>query len=245
MQLVRSFIYALLFYAGTLAFCAIGLAAGLFGTGPMRAMVTAWARFNHWAVRHVLGIRIEVEGRIQPGPALIAVKHQSMFETVEMVLIADAPVIVLKRELTRIPLFGWITRCYGIIPVDREAGAKALREMLTLGRKAADARRPIIIYPEGTRVRPGETPDLRPGFAGLYRGLGVPVVPVAVNSGRLWGRGLVKQPGVIRFVIGDPIPAGLKREEVERRVHEAINVLEFLPAGAARGEGTVRRTVEG
>jgi 1-acyl-sn-glycerol-3-phosphate acyltransferase len=225
-QLLRSILYALLFYPGTLAFCVMGLAASLLGTGPMRAMVLAWARFNHLVVRHVLGIRVEVEGGIEPGPVLIAVKQQSMFVTVEMVLIAHTPVIVLKRELSRIPFFGWITRRYGIIPVDRDAGAKALREMLTLGRKAVDSGRPIVIYPEGTRVPPGRTPELRPGFAGLYRGLGIPVVPVAVNSGHLWGRGLVKQPGTIRFVVGEPIPAGLKRQEIERRVHAAINVLE-------------------
>jgi 1-acyl-sn-glycerol-3-phosphate acyltransferase len=226
MRLARSLLYALLFYSGTMLFCLLGLAAGLLGEAPMRAMVQAWAWSNHWAVRWILGIRVRVDGAIPPGPALIAVKHQSMFETVEMVLIARTPVIVLKRELAQLPLFGWMTRRYGIIPVDREAGAKALREMLTLGRKATDAGRPIIIYPEGTRVPPGERPELRPGFAGLYRGLGVPVVPVAMNSGHLWGPGRIKRPGVITFIVGEPIPSGLKRDEIERRVHAAINVLE-------------------
>jgi 1-acyl-sn-glycerol-3-phosphate acyltransferase len=223
---VRSIIYALLFFPGTAVFCALGLGASAFGTQPMRSVVKGWGNFNHWCVRHVLGIEIRVEGSVPPGPALIAVKHQSMFETVEMVLIADTPVMVLKRELADMPLFGRMTRCYGIIPVDREAGAKALREMLTLGKKAVDASRPIVIYPEGTRVAPGEMPPLRPGFAGLYRGLGVPVVPVALDSGRLWGRGLLKKRGVITFVVGEPIPPGLKRDEVEQRVHAAINMLE-------------------
>lgn len=226
MKFLRSLAYALLFYVGTLIFCVIGMIAGLVSTKATRALVHAWARCNHWAVETILGIKVRVIGRMQSGPALIAVKHQSMFETIEMVLIARTPVIVLKRELARLPLFGWMTRRYGIIPVDRDAGAKALREMLTLGRKAAEDGRPIIIYPEGTRVRPGEQPELRPGFAGLYRGLGVPVVPVAVNSGASWGRGLVKHPGIITFAIGDPIPPGLKREEIERRVHAAINALE-------------------
>ena len=226
MRLARSLVYDLLFYVGTFAFCVIGLVAGLFGTEAMRACIRVWARSNHWAAYYILGVKVRVEGKIPPGAALIAVKHQSMFETVEMVLIADAPVSVLKRELASIPFFGWITRRYGIIPVDREAGAKALREMLTLGRRAVDAGRPIVIYPEGTRVAPGQTPPLRPGFAGLYRGLGVPVVPVALNSGELWGRGMVKRPGTITFKVGEPIPPGLKREEIERRVHAAINALE-------------------
>lgn len=226
MRTVRGILYLMLFYPGTLAFCVMGLGAGLFGTGAMRAVVRVWAKSNHWAVRNILGIHIRVEGKVSPGPALVAVKHQSMFETVEMVLIADTPVIVLKRELAVIPLFGWMTRSYGIIPVDREAGAKALREMLAAGKKAVDAGRPIVIYPEGTRVAPGEKPPLRPGFAGLYRGLGVPVVPVACNSGELWGRGLPRGPGTITFKVGEPIPPGLKRDVMEQRVHGAINALE-------------------
>lgn len=227
MTLLGSMAYALIFYLGTLIFCLVGIVVTLFGTEATRSIVHSWVHFNHWAVATFLRIRVRVEGEIPPGPLLIAVKHQSMFETLEVLLIANTPIIVLKRELTRIPLFGWMTRRYGVIPVDRDAGAKALREMMTRGRAAKDAGRPIIIYPEGTRVRPGETPPLRPGFAGLYRGLGLPVVPVAVDSGHLWGRGLIKKPGVITFLVGEIIPAGLKREEVESRVHAAINLLEL------------------
>lgn len=227
MTFLRSLAYALIFYPGTALFCLLGVPLSLVGTAPTRWIVHSWVRFNHWAVAIILGIDIRVDGAIPPGPLLIAVKHQSMFETLEMLLIASTPIIVLKRELTRLPLFGWLTRRYGVIPVDRDAGAKALREMMILGRKAKECGRPIIIFPEGTRVAPGEQPQLRPGFAGLYRGLGLPVVPVAVDSGRLWGRGLVKRRGVITFVVGDLIPQGLKRDEIEQRVHAAINTLEL------------------
>jgi 1-acyl-sn-glycerol-3-phosphate acyltransferase len=134
-------------------------------------------------------------------------------------------VIVIKRELADLPLFGRMTRRYGVIPVDREAGPKALREMIALGKAAVAAGRPIIIYPEGTRVPHGEKPPLRSGFAGLYRLLGLPVVPVAVDSGKLWGRGLLKRSGTVTFRIGEAIPPGLSREEVEARVHAAINAL--------------------
>jgi 1-acyl-sn-glycerol-3-phosphate acyltransferase len=174
----------------------------------------------------VLGIRTRVEGTIPPGPFLIAVKHQSMFETIEMVLIARTPVIVIKRELADMPLFGPTTRRYGVIAVDREAGAKALREMLAGAKAAAASGRPVIIYPEGTRVAPGTAPPLRAGFAGIYRALGLPVVPVAHDSGRLFGRGLDKRSGTARFLVGEVIPPGLKREEIEARVHAAINALE-------------------
>ena len=226
MQLFRSILYALIFYPATALFVLAGIGATLFGPSATRALVSSWTRFHHQLARSLLGIRSEVQGEIPPGAVLIAVKHQSMYETLEMVRIGRTPVIVLKRELSRIPLFGWLTRRYGVIPVDRSAGSKALREMVAAGRAATEAGRPVIIYPEGTRVAPGQAPPLRSGFAGLYRALGLPVVPVAVDSGRLWGRGIRKRPGVVHFRIGETVPPGLKREQVEARVHEAINSLE-------------------
>ena len=225
-QLFRSILFAAVFYPGTLFFVLVGMIASAIGTGPMRAVVRGWARFHRLVTRWILGIRLEVQGRIPPGAHLIAVKHQSMYETIEMVLLAETPVIVEKRELADMPLFGWMTRRWGVIPVDRNAGPKALREMVADAKKALAEQRPVVIYPEGTRVAPGETPPLRAGFAGLYRTLGLPVVPVALDSGRLWGRGIVKRSGTIRFRIGETIPPGLKREEIEARVHSAINALE-------------------
>jgi len=228
-QLLRSVLYALIFYLATVLFVLLGTVMSLFGTRATRALVGSWTCFHHELARLVLGVDSKVEGAIPPGAVLIAVKHQSMYETLEMVRIARSPVIVLKRELSEIPLFGWLTRRYGVIPVDRQAGPKALRELLAAGGEAVAAGRPVLIYPEGTRVKPGETPPLRPGFAGLYRALGLPVVPVAVDSGRIWTKGLLKRPGTIRFLIGEPIPPGLKREEIEARVHAAINVFEAAP----------------
>jgi len=146
-----------------------------------------------------------------------------------MVRLCKLPVMVMKKELADIPLFGLMTRRYGVIAVERSAGAKALRNLVAEGQQAIACGRPVIIFPEGTRVRPGETPPLRPGFAGLYRALGLPVVPVAVDSGRLWGRGLIKRSGTVTFRISETIPAGLKRDEVEARVHAAINALELAP----------------
>jgi len=202
--------------------------ASLFGSKQVRSVVHAWTDFHHAFVR-LLGTRVAVEGTIPRGSYLIAVKHQSMFETLEMMRIARTPIVVIKRQLSRLPGFGWATRRYGVIPVDREAGAKALREMLVAGKEAVATGRPVLIYPEGTRVRSGETPPLQAGFAGLYKALGMPVVPVAMDSGRFWGRNLPKGSGTVRFLIGEPIPAGLKRDEIEARVHAAINALELAP----------------
>jgi len=233
MALVRSLLFAIIFYSATVLWVVVGIGATLFGRRPTLAVVLSWVDLHHWLTRHVLGITTRVDGTIPFGPYLIAVKHQAMFETLEMVRLTHLPVIVIKKELTDIPLFGFMTRRYGVIPIERSAGAKALRNLLSEAKHAVASGRPVMIFPEGTRVPPGATPPLRSGFAGLYRVLGLPVVPVAVNSGRLWGRGLVKRSGNVRFVVGETIPPGLNRDDIEARVHEAINVLELGPQARA------------
>jgi 1-acyl-sn-glycerol-3-phosphate acyltransferase len=229
MVLLRSLLYAALFYPATLLWVLAGIVASLFGRRPTLAVVLSWVGMNRWLAANVLGIRSRLEGTIPSGPHLIAVKHQSMFETTEMVRITHLPVIVVKRELADLPLFGFMTRRYGVIPVERSAGAKALRSLVEEGKQAVAGGRAVIIYPEGTRVRVGHAPSLKSGFAALYRALGLPVVPVAVDSGRLWGRGLIHRSGTVTFKVGATIPAGLKRDEFEARVHAAINALELAP----------------
>jgi 1-acyl-sn-glycerol-3-phosphate acyltransferase len=225
MAFARSLLFALIFYPGTLLFVLVIIAATPFGDRPVRRLVHRWALFHYWLVRRVLGIRFQWDGEIPDGPFLIAVKHQAMVEAVDTLRFARLPVVVMKRELVDMPLWGRAAKRYGVIGVDRDAGARALREMMALGKAAAREGRPVIIFPEGTRVPYGTAPDLRPGFAGLYRALGLPVVPVALDSGRLWPRGFVKRSGTIHVKVGATIPPGLKRDEVERRVHEAINAL--------------------
>jgi 1-acyl-sn-glycerol-3-phosphate acyltransferase len=227
MAVLRSLLYAAIFYPATALWVLAGMVATVFGQRPTLAVVLSWVEMHHWLVRYLLGIQVRVDGAISPGPHLIAVKHQSMFETLEMVRLSQLPIIVMKKELSDIPLFGFMTRRYGVIAVERSAGAKALRALVEEGRKAVESRRPVIIYPEGTRVRVGEAPPLRSGFAALYRALGLAVIPVAVDSGRLWGRGFVHRSGTVTFRVGDTIPAGLPRAEVEARVHSAINALEL------------------
>lgn len=227
MQALRSFLFALIFYPLTALFCIAGILARLGGRQATLAVVRRWMDSFRWLTRHLLGIYTRVEGVVPDGPHLVAVKHQAMYETLEVARLTGLPIVVYKKELSRIPLFGEVTRAYGVIAVEREAGAKALRHLVAEGRKAVADQRSVIIYPEGTRVAVGTTPPLQSGFAGLYRALGMPVLPVAIDSGRLWPRGLVKKPGTIDIVIGEPIPPGLSRDEVERRVHTAINAIEL------------------
>src|SRR6476646_5538922 len=209
MAVIRSLLFSAMFYGATLLWVLAGMVATLFGRRPTLAVVLSWVDVDHWLIRNLLGIRIRVEGEVPPGQYLFAVKHQATLETLEMVRLIRLPVIVMKRELADIPLFGSLTRRYGVIAVEREAGAKALREMLAEAKATVESGRPVLIFPEGTRVPPGETPPLRSGFAGLYRALGLPVVPVAVDSGRLWGRGFVHRSGTVTFRIGEIIPPGL------------------------------------
>ncbi len=224
--LLRTILFDIAFVLTSVPAVLLALAAAVIGSRPVRAVAVGWARIGIVLARVLLGIRLRVEGRRYPDhPVIYAIKHESMYETLAaMPVIGGAPSVVLKRELTRIPLWGRVALLYGVIPVDREGSAAALRLMLTAGKRALAEGRSIVIFPEGTRVAPGEAPPLRPGFAGLYRALGLPVIPVAVDSGRLWPReGFSKHAGTITLSFGEPIPAGLSRAEIEARVHAAIN----------------------
>ena len=225
MAALRSLLFALLFYPGTLYYVLSVILVAPFGSRPVQRQVHAWSAYHYMLVRKVLRIRFEWDGVIPDGPYLIAVKHQAMVEAVDTLRFARTPVVVMKRELTVIPLFGWVTLRYGAIAVDREAGASALRNMMVAAKEAVAGGRPVLIFPEGTRVAPGEAPPLQPGFAGLYRALGLPVVPIAHDSGRLWPADGPKQSGTIHFKVGEVIPPGLKRHDIEARVHAAINAL--------------------
>lgn len=227
MALLRSILFALIFYPGTAMFVLAAFPASLLGSAPLHAVTHGWVGFHRRCARRLLGIRTRVEGAVPDGPVLVAAKHQSMYETMEVVRILHEPAVIMKRQLSDIPLWGWVARRYGIIPIDREGGAAALRRMMRAAEAAIAEGRPIVLFAEGTRVAVGERPPLQPGFAGLYRALRLPVVPLALDSGRLWPRrSFVKRPGIVTFRFGAPIPPGLPRAEIEAIVHAAINVLE-------------------
>ena len=223
---LRSIAFNLAFY---LMSAVINLAAtplfALPRSWTIRAM-NRWSRLTMWLLRHIAGTRYEIRGRIPEGGVLVASKHQSMWDTIIMTAILEDPAMVLKQELLWIPYYGWFSKKARMIAIDRSSGASAIRRLIAQGKAAIAARRPIVIFPEGHRVAPGATPDYKPGVAALYRQLGVPCVPAAVNSGLFWPRRkMLRRPGTIVLEFLEPIPAGLDREtfmaELETRIESA------------------------
>ncbi|HVF95158.1 MAG TPA: lysophospholipid acyltransferase family protein [Sphingomonas sp.] len=223
---IRTTIFRIVFYGLSVPIVVSVPISALFGQRAVIAHATLWTRFHRWAARVLLGINVRVEGIRPAGPALYAAKHQAMFETLELQALLDGPAMVLKEELANIPAWGWAARRYGALVIDRAASAKALRQMMREGKAAKEAGRSVLIFPEGTRVLPGEQPPLKSGFAGLYRALGMVTVPVAIDSGVLWPKSGAKRAGTITFRFGEAIPPGLPRDEIDARVHAAINELD-------------------
>jgi len=176
-------------------------------------------------LRVLIGLRWELRGRVDllQGPSLIVCKHQSAWDTIVFFCMCTQPTYVMKKELMMIPLFGWLSRRQGHIGVDRKAGAGALRQLLRATQAAIAAGRQIVIFPQGTRVPPGEKRPYQTGVIGIYNALNRPIVPVALNSGLFWGRRkFVKQPGTIVIEILPEIPAGLSRDDVMREIETRI-----------------------
>lgn len=224
MALLRSLLFYVAFYLGSIGYVIAALASIPFSRKGLHGSVAAWSRWQRFCLKWTVGIRVKEEGQPLTEPMLYAVKHESFFEAIDTPALFDTPAVFAKQELFDIPGWGRAALAYGLVPVERSSGAKALRAMITAAKERVAQGRPLVIFPEGTRVVHGTRPPLQAGFAGLYKLVGLPVVPVAVNSGSLYHR-WIKRPGTITYRFGEPIPAGLPREEIEARVREAINAL--------------------
>jgi 1-acyl-sn-glycerol-3-phosphate acyltransferase len=212
--------------------------------GPRRWAMAALAihgRFELWLLKLIVGTTFEVRGRekLPKGACLVASKHQSAWETFALIPLFRDPALLMKRELFWIPFHGWFSHKFEMIPVDRDKGPAALRRMLREAKSRIADGREIIIFPEGTRRAPGAPPDYKTGVILLYAALGVPCVPVALNSGVFWSRrSLTRRPGTIVVEFLDPIPPGLPRDEFLARLTTAIETASNRLLAEAKEQGT-------
>lgn len=227
MILLRSALFNAFFFLVTFLMT-LFLATPVRLIAPARVLDVArlWARIMVGAVRVICGIRLEVSGLEWLGgdrEMLIASNHQSAFDTIVWLLLLPRCCYVLKQELLRIPLFGPLLPLSGMIAVDRDAGAAALRRLVREGERAVSQKRQIVIFPEGTRGAPGSLLPLQPGVAALAARVRLPVVPAVTDSGRCWGRrAFQKRPGTIHVRVMKPIEVGARRAEFMGRLEAVL-----------------------
>jgi len=206
---------------------------------PSAVVVVAakfWLRGAMVLLKLICGLSYQVRGEVPRGAALVASKHQSTLETFALRLLLDDPAFILKRELLRIPFFGWYLGKSGVVAIDRSAGMKALKEMVKGAEAATRQGRQVLIFPEGHRQEVGAEPSYHTGVAMLYAGLNVPCVPVALNSGLFWGRGsLAKRHGVATLEFLPAIPPGLDRKAFMAQLQDSIEAASARLADEARG----------
>ncbi len=234
--LLRSAVFNALFFLLTALCVSFGMLLLPFHRNILRRYVQGWAHLMLWVLRVVCGIRVRVTGRehLPDGPAVIAAKHQSAFDTIIWLALLRDPVYVLKRELLRIPVWGRMARKYGAIAVDRAGGATALKRMVREAGAAAAEGSQIIIFPEGTRTQPGQRVPYLPGVVALGAAVGRPIIPAATDSGVFWGRrAFAKRPGVLTVAVLPPLPAGLPRAALLAQMQQLIETESerLLPPG--------------
>jgi 1-acyl-sn-glycerol-3-phosphate acyltransferase len=226
MVFIRSLIFLLLQIVITPVFTVVALLSFPLHPITRYRLISGWALTMLWLLRVVCGIRMEVHGaeNIPKQPSILLCKHQSAWETIALQKVFPPQVWVLKRELLRLPFFGWGLAMTSPIAIDRSDGREAVKQLLKQGKDRLQTGFCVVIFPEGTRIPYGQRGKYKIGGALLAASSGAPVVPVAHNAGKLWGRNsFFKRPGTITMSIGVPIdPAGLKAEEINRRAEEWI-----------------------
>lgn len=225
MRAIRSFLFNIALWVTTIFLIIIGLPIML---GPPKSifwLARTWGHVNYFWLRIIVGIKYEITGQehLPEGPAIYAFKHQSMWETMLLCLVAKYPAIILKNELSLIPGFGWLVMRAGMIAVKRGKGSETMKKMMEDARDRLDRDYSLAIFPEGTRKDPYDEPRYKVGIGEMYTNMNVPVVPVALNSGMYWGRrSFVKHPGTIKVEILPVIEPGLSRDEFMRTLQDRI-----------------------
>lgn len=223
--MLRSLLFTGAFYIVTALFLVLGSWLLLAPRSWAMYGLKLHALASCWLLRVIAGVKMEVRGRenLPSGPCLVVAKHQSAWDTFALIPLFADPAIVLKDELKWIPFYGWFCVKFAHILVRRDRAAVALKAMIHDAQDRAQAKREIVIFPEGTRVIPGADPDYKPGYVALYEGLEIPCIPLALNSGLYWPRrSLMRYPGTIIVEFLSPIAPGLPRKELRRLLEQRL-----------------------
>lgn len=226
MKTLQSLFFYLYMFGFMVVMGLIGLPLLLAPRSWARAWLRVYLSLLWLGMRLIYGVTFEVRGRenLPEGGALIASKHMSMWETLAYWGILQDPAIILKKSLVYLPFFGWFAVKLGNIAIDRKGGARALKKMLSDAARRGEEGRQVLIFPEGTRVKPGEAPEFKPGIAGLYLSMNAPCVPVALNSGVfLQSYCGLNRSGKIIVEFLEPIQPGLDKPTFLRQLHERID----------------------
>jgi 1-acyl-sn-glycerol-3-phosphate acyltransferase len=239
--LIRNLLFMLALGIFTPLYALIGMATFPFRPQTRHKLIRGWARIMIWVIKHVLGIPYRLEGaaNIPAGPAIVLSKHMSAWETIMLQDVFPPMVFVMKRELHKVPFFGWGISQMPMIAIDRAAGKDALNQVVEQGSDRLNQGFWVTVFPEGTRVAPGTTKRYKPGGAWLARATGTPVVPVAHNAGEFWPRNaFFKRPGEVVVSVGPAIDThGLTVDEINAKAEAWIEaeMRRLFPSHYPRG----------
>lgn len=225
MQRLRSIAFAIFFGLSILVASIVAAPVALFSAKAARAVAKSWSRAILHAVKIIAGVSYKIEGEenIPQGGAIVAANHQSQWETIALYAHLPNPVVIAKKELFDIPIYGWWLRRVGNIAVDRAGGAKALRALRAEAAAHIANGDQIVVFPESTRAPVGEKLPFHPGVAGIYSSVDGPCVPAAHDSGLYWRYpGIDKVPGEITLKFLPPIAADLDRKTFLRELQSQI-----------------------
>lgn len=222
---VRSVVFTAVLALTTIVLGVLAMPVMLLGRRAARGVIRLWARVVLWFLKALCGVSHRIEGveNLPVERSMLAGNHQSMWETIVVFTLVPRPAVVFKKELLDVPVYGWWGKRAGGFPIDRDGGARSVRNLKKTARARSEDGDQIVVFPEGTRGAVGERRPLLPGVAAVYLSIDAPCTPFVHDSGRFWRHpGLLKWPGVITLRILPPIPAGLTRKEFMRRLEAAF-----------------------
>ncbi len=222
---IRSLLFNISFYTLSFLLLTACLPMVVFPRSWQRQVPPVWLWIGDKLEKYVLGLTYEVVGRenLPPAPYIVAMKHQSAWETMKLYALFKNPAIVLKKELMDTPILGSYAHVMDMVPVDRSKGREATQFLIQEAQKVLRDKRPLVIFPQGTRVAPLVKKPYKRGLVKIYEEMNIPLVPVALNSGVFWGRNKFwKRPGKITITVFPPIPPGLDSSQVFDQMQEMV-----------------------